>query len=460
MINLTEIAAFRDTDTLEKARHGRYADTAKNRRLHRVGQEYGSKKQDDPEADKKPKGQEEQPEQPKKERNGDSVKRELELLEEHKDSIVEKYGEKAYNKKVESLKKEGEDFEQKETVKELKERADKEDAEKAKKEDAEKAKKEEEKKKGNGPGKKEGKTIIMDNYKEGDFISWPNRDGDKTIVNLGDGLQAIISVNPDWRSTRVHNKNLYDIKITENGKEIDSMEATEPIRPIINKFLRPYISEDRKAEKKDDEKEKQQKDKNGISILEEGYSGDLTEVPNDGRKVLTAVDEDGRELAIFMNGRDEFTVANEYTTHTMNGSFYLTLKRLLRNFQSELNISDESLNNIVEAFEESFTWSDRKEAEKKKDWRPTKIQPYIQDGKYTKRDVRRVISEMNLGRLYDMVDNYPFDTTPKKELREMKKILREEWKRLLTGSGFDGDSKRGKILGAIEEFEYKIDAAL
>ena len=135
MITLTHIAAFRDTDTLEKARHGRYADTAKNRRLHRVGQEYGKAGQGDPEADKKPKGQEEQPEQPKKERNGDSVKRELELLEEYKDSIVEKYGEKAYNKKVESLKKEGEDFEQKETVKELKERADKEDAEKAKKEE-------------------------------------------------------------------------------------------------------------------------------------------------------------------------------------------------------------------------------------------------------------------------------------------------------------------------------------
>ena len=128
MITLTQIAAFRDTDTLEKARHGRYADTAKNRRLHRVGQEYGSKKQEDPELGKKPQAQQEV-EQPKKERNGDSVKRELELLEEHKDSIIEKYGEKAYNKKVESLKKEGEDFEQKETVKELKERADKEDAE-------------------------------------------------------------------------------------------------------------------------------------------------------------------------------------------------------------------------------------------------------------------------------------------------------------------------------------------
>lgn len=129
MITLTHIAAFRDTDTLEKARHGRYADTAENRRLHRVGQEYGKAAQEDPESGKKPQAQQET-EQPKKERNGDSVKRELELLEEHKDSIVEKYGEKAYNKKVESLKKEGEDFEQKETVKELKERADKEDAEK------------------------------------------------------------------------------------------------------------------------------------------------------------------------------------------------------------------------------------------------------------------------------------------------------------------------------------------
>ena len=93
MITLTQIAAFRDTDTLEKARNGRYADTAKNRRPHRVSQEFGSKKQEDPESEKKSQAQQET-EQPKKERNGDSVKHELELLEEHKDSIVEKYGEK------------------------------------------------------------------------------------------------------------------------------------------------------------------------------------------------------------------------------------------------------------------------------------------------------------------------------------------------------------------------------
>ena len=140
MITLTQIAAFRDSDTLEKARHGRYADTATNRRLHRVGQEYGQAAKEDPESEKKPQAQQET-EQPKKERSGDSVKRELELLEEHKDSIVEKYGEKAYNKKVESLKKEGEDFEQKETVKELKERADKEDADKVMKEEEEKEQK-------------------------------------------------------------------------------------------------------------------------------------------------------------------------------------------------------------------------------------------------------------------------------------------------------------------------------
>jgi len=32
---------------LFKARHGRYEDNAKNRRLHRVGQEYGDKKAED-----------------------------------------------------------------------------------------------------------------------------------------------------------------------------------------------------------------------------------------------------------------------------------------------------------------------------------------------------------------------------------------------------------------------------
>lgn len=38
-------------DELEKSRHGRYEDNAKNRRLHRVGQEYGSKKQEEDAAD-------------------------------------------------------------------------------------------------------------------------------------------------------------------------------------------------------------------------------------------------------------------------------------------------------------------------------------------------------------------------------------------------------------------------
>lgn len=38
-------------DELEKSRHGRYEDNAKNRRLHRVGQEYGSKKQEEDTAD-------------------------------------------------------------------------------------------------------------------------------------------------------------------------------------------------------------------------------------------------------------------------------------------------------------------------------------------------------------------------------------------------------------------------
>lgn len=45
---------------IEKARSGVYADTAKNRKLQRVGQQYGGKKQEEEEHDK-PKGKENEP---------------------------------------------------------------------------------------------------------------------------------------------------------------------------------------------------------------------------------------------------------------------------------------------------------------------------------------------------------------------------------------------------------------
>lgn len=42
-----------DGDNVEKARHGVYGDTAQNRKLNRVGQEYGSKKKEEAPSDKK-----------------------------------------------------------------------------------------------------------------------------------------------------------------------------------------------------------------------------------------------------------------------------------------------------------------------------------------------------------------------------------------------------------------------
>ena len=47
--------AILGVDTLEKARSGRYQDNAQNKKLGRVGQEYGSKKKEEEPGDKKPK---------------------------------------------------------------------------------------------------------------------------------------------------------------------------------------------------------------------------------------------------------------------------------------------------------------------------------------------------------------------------------------------------------------------
>ena len=144
-------AAFAD---IVKAAHGRYADTAKNRRLHRVGQEYGKAAQEK-DKDEKNQGAADGVSGEKPSRNGDSVKRDLSILEENKDKIVEKYGQEAYDKKIESLKKEGEDFEQKETVKQLKERADKQDAEEEERKKAEKRAKRQERRRARHAAKRE-----------------------------------------------------------------------------------------------------------------------------------------------------------------------------------------------------------------------------------------------------------------------------------------------------------------
>ena len=148
-------AAFAD---IVKAAHGRYADNAKNRRLHRVGQEYGKAGQKDDKGEKK-QGAADDESGEKPSRNGDSVKRDISILEENKDKIVEKYGQEAYDKKIEALKKEGEDFEQKETVKQLKERADKQDAEEEERKKAEKRAKRQERRRARHAAKKQAEEI-------------------------------------------------------------------------------------------------------------------------------------------------------------------------------------------------------------------------------------------------------------------------------------------------------------
>lgn len=144
-------AAFAD---IVKAAHGRYADNAKNRRLHRVGQEYGKAVQEEDKGGKK-QGAADDESGEKPSRNGDSVKRDISILEENKDRIIEKYGQEAYDKKIEALKKEGEDFEQKETVKQLKERADKQDAEEEERKKAEKRAKRQERRRARHAAKRE-----------------------------------------------------------------------------------------------------------------------------------------------------------------------------------------------------------------------------------------------------------------------------------------------------------------
>jgi len=83
-----------------KARHGRYADTPENRRLHRVGQEYGHAAKEDPEAAKKSgKGEEAKEEK----RTFDTARKELSSVLSHKDEFIQKYGEDEYNKRVGAL---------------------------------------------------------------------------------------------------------------------------------------------------------------------------------------------------------------------------------------------------------------------------------------------------------------------------------------------------------------------
>lgn len=131
-------AAFAD---IVKAAHGRYADNAQNRRLHRVGQEYGKAAQEK-NKDGKKQGMADGESGEKPFRNGDSVKRDISILEENKDKIIEKYGQEAYDKKIEALKKEGEEEERKKAEKRAKRQEKRRARHAAKKEAAKKAKEE------------------------------------------------------------------------------------------------------------------------------------------------------------------------------------------------------------------------------------------------------------------------------------------------------------------------------
>lgn len=83
-----------------KARHGRYADTAENRRLHRVGQEYGHAAQEEQGGSQKPN---QKGEEAKEKRTYDTARKELSAVLSHKDEFISKYGEDEYNKRVGAL---------------------------------------------------------------------------------------------------------------------------------------------------------------------------------------------------------------------------------------------------------------------------------------------------------------------------------------------------------------------
>ena len=77
-----------------KSRYGRYEDNAKNRRLHRVGQEYGAKAKEEEGTEKQAKTEE---------RTFGRAKKELAAVLANKDAFISKYGEAKFNEKVGQL---------------------------------------------------------------------------------------------------------------------------------------------------------------------------------------------------------------------------------------------------------------------------------------------------------------------------------------------------------------------
>lgn len=235
-------AAFAD---IVKAAHGRYADNAQNRRLHRVGQEYGKAAQEK-DKDGKKQGMADGESGEKPSRNGDSVKRDISILEENKDKIIEKYGQEAYDKKIEALKKEGEDFEQKETVKQLKDRADKQDAEEEERRKAEKRAKRQERRRARHAAKREAaETKALVAFSDAKFVA--DEDARKHIALLvtkagakqflsgkvgGDYYKAVAEVYDAFRQVGKNKKVTTILKEVGSGNPSKDMPARKYVEAV------------------------------------------------------------------------------------------------------------------------------------------------------------------------------------------------------------------------------------
>lgn len=84
-----------------KARHGRYADTAENRRLHRVGQEYGHAAKEEPEAG--PGAKKGGDDDGGGKRTYDTARKELSTVLSNKDEFIKKYGQDEFDRRVGAL---------------------------------------------------------------------------------------------------------------------------------------------------------------------------------------------------------------------------------------------------------------------------------------------------------------------------------------------------------------------
>ncbi len=215
-----------------KSRTGVYQDTSENRRKHRVGQHYGEAKKEGEEG--KPSKREQ------REARLASYKDSLKKLE---DRLKEGGLSDSVREKIEGLR---DTLKGKITKLEAKlSRGGKHLDEKP---EASPKKKAATTVKAPKPQfKKEGNVRRMESFKKGDPIVYPKKDGEKTIINLGEDRQAVITVNPDYRLTRYGINNLYDISIVAGGKEIASRKVVQAVSSS-REFIESYL--DGKEEKR------------------------------------------------------------------------------------------------------------------------------------------------------------------------------------------------------------------